>query len=141
MKRDISFVKKYIILWFAAFGFAALALFIFILLLSVICLLTELSENTVRILLLIAISFSAGLCACLFCRFAKIKGIIAGLISGGVLSFGKLALSLFNDGVGKENFLVYICIIATALVGGIMAANRKSKKRNDLVKINKTKFF
>ena len=141
MKRDI-FIKnhysKQIVNWLISFLIASTVFLIFLLILSVIQLKFMLDKRIIGIILITALSFSCCICAYIHCCLSKIKGIFSGLITAAVFSVIKLIMSVAAGGIGKGNFVIYICLICAGVLGGILAANRKSKAQKQLGKINKS---
>ena len=130
MKRDI-FIKnhysKQIVNWLISFLIASTVFLIFLLILSVIQLKFMLDKRIIGIILITVLSFSCCICAYIHCCLSKIKGSVI-----------KLIMSVAAGGIGKGNFVIYICLICAGVLGGILAANRKSKAQKQLGKINKS---
>lgn len=87
----------------------------------------RLSESVLKIIMTVLLSLAACLAAYIFRKFSNLRGYICGLISTGVFGGVKLIMSLSSVGIGKGNILIYVCIAASALLGGIVAANNKKE--------------
>ncbi len=132
MKRDHSFSKaplNNILKWLISFLISVVVLVVLMLILTLVQKRFRLDEHILRIILIIFLTVSAGLCTFIYRRLSNIKGYVCGLITAGIYSFIKLIMSLTSSGVGKDNFLIYACIISAALIGGILSANKKKKTK------------
>ncbi len=140
MKRDFIISKRpigKILLWLLAFAVSVGLFTSLLLILTAIRLKWELSDRVLQWILVISLTVSVYVCAFLYCKTSGLKGLICGGITAVIFSVIKLIMSLSSGGVGERNFAVYICIISAGLVGGIMAANSKSKRQKKLGKIHK----
>lgn len=141
MKRDI-FIKsqflKQMLNWFISFLISMAIFIVLLLLFSLIQLKSMFGEQIVRIVLVSMYSGMCIVCAYIYCCLSKIKGLFCGLITAGIFCLIKLLMSMLSGGVGKENFIIYICLCAAGMLGGILAANRKTSSQKRLVKLNKS---
>ncbi len=131
MKRDFFHLKitRNALLWICGFLIATLVLMLLLFVLTLLQIKLRMSDGVLQIILMILLSFAAGLCAYLFCLFAKVKGIFSGLVTAIIYSLIKLVLSLCSGGVGAKNFLIYVCLASVSLIGGIAAANRRDRPK------------
>jgi len=126
MKRTLSFSNSIInktVKWFLFLLFALAVMMVLVFIISLIQMRFRFDESIIRITLMVCISFSAFFCSFIFRKFDDQKGYICGLITAGFFCAFKLAASLMSGGVGKMNFLIYPCIICSALFGGILSTN------------------
>lgn len=130
MKQDFSFstsIYKNIFKWCVSFliSFGVILGFIFILTFAQKQF--HFDDQIIKTILLVLVSVGAGVCSFAFCILSGIKGYLCGLITAMIYSIVKLLMSISSVGVGKDNFLVYICVFSASLIGGILSANRKKK--------------
>ena len=149
MKRDFltsvvgngSIFKKrilqHVLKWLAAFCAANSIMIIFMLLLTLIQIKWRLKDTTLRLILTVLITISSAVCAYLHTRFSKIKGYICGAITAAVYGTIKLIMSSVSGGLAGKNIMIYVCIICAAMIGGILSANHKHRKKDDVSKIYK----
>ena len=140
MKRNFLFKNhmiKYLFEWFISFLISISIMFILIFLLAFLMMQISIIENILLILMFVLYTVSAGICSYIFQRLSKSKGYVSGMVTATMFCLIKLIMSLAYQGIGKGNFMIYISLIAMALIGGIVSANRKNKKNIPLVNINK----
>ena len=133
MKRDLSFKKSgapsHILKWLLSFIISLVTLFVELLLLTVIQKQYRFSDSIVKIVIFVLLTLSAGMCAFIFRKMTKIKGVICGLVTAGIFCVIKLIMSLASGGVGTYNSLIYICLMCASLLGGILSANHHKKEK------------
>ena len=125
MKQDFSL--KNATKWLLSFLISSGVMLLFLLMLTLVQKQFRFDEHVIRIILIVFITISSGVCAFIFRLLTGIKGYICGLATALMYSVIKLIMSLASGGVGKDNFLVYTCLISASLIGGILSANRKKK--------------
>ena len=130
MKRDYSLSKApigNIIKFTISFLISGGLMLLLMLILTLLQQRFRLDKHILRIILITLLTVDAGICAFIFRRLSHIKGYICGIVTAVIYCFIKLAMSLLSSGVGKENFLIYICIMCASIIGGILAANKRRK--------------
>lgn len=130
MKQDFSFSKSYyknIFKWLISFLISIGIILCFLLLVTFVQKQFRFDAHIIKMILMIIISIGAGICSFAFRILSGIKGYLCGLITAVIYSVIKLLMSILSVGVGKDNFLIYVCIVSAALIGGILSANRKKK--------------
>ncbi len=127
--------------WGLSFLISSVLFMLLILAVTLLQKLNQLSENILRLVLVIIISLCSGFCAYIFRRMTDVKGLYCGLATAAIISLIKLILSALSGGINKENIMVYICIMCVSLIGGIVSANKQNKKERELGKINKSAFL
>lgn len=132
MKRDYSLSKtpiRNIVKFTISFLISGTLMLVLMLILTLMQQRFRLDKHILRITLITLLTADSGFCAFIFRRLSHIKGYICGLINAGIYCFIKLILSFSSGGVGKVNFLIYVCIICSSLIGGIVSANKRKKPR------------
>ena len=131
MKRDYSFVASAVVgalKWLISFLLSVTLMIVILVGLTLAHKHLYFEERVLRLVIMIVLSLCSWLCAFIFGRLSKIKGYISGIIAALTFSVPKIIMSFCTGGVGKGNFLVYIAIACSALIGGIMSAKRKKNK-------------
>lgn len=144
MKRDF-FIKNTVWVtvgkWLISFLISSLVLMILMLILTAINTSNRMNDNVLRLILMIVLCLSSGICAYIFRRITNIKGVFCGLITAGIFSLIKLCMTLSSGGIDKSNVMIYICIVCVSVIGGILSANNRRGKAKELGKMNKSKFI